>query len=163
MRAIFVDLENEIEEIAAEARLLAMALETHRANKQTLAPHMAWLEISGLASGIEKIYSGCERVMAAVASRVDGSPVAHDAGWHATLLRRMRHAFPGVRPAVISDETFYALDGIRSFRHRERNSYGTALNPEIVEERVSEAIIAFEMFREDLRRLGGSLDSRAPH
>jgi archaellum component FlaC len=156
MRAIFVDLDNDIKEIAAEVEMLSLALDTHIATKQNLAPHMSWLAIGGLASGVEKVYSGCERVMAAIASKIDDSPVPHDGGWHATLLRRMHNEFPGVRNQVISDETYRALDGMRAFRHRERNTYGITLDSEIVGERVSEAIQAFEMFREDIKRLADS-------
>lgn len=161
MRAIFVDLDNEIKEIAAEVEMLGLALDTHQGTKQNLAPHMFWLAIGGLASGIEKVYSGCERVMAAIASNIDDSPVPHDGGWHATLLRRMHNDFPGVRDQVISDETYRALDGLRAFRHRERNSYGISLDADIVEERAAEAVEAFGMFRDDIQRLALALDLSA--
>nr|WP_304375212.1 hypothetical protein [Rhizobium alvei] len=99
--------------------------------------------------------------MAAVAANIDNSPVPHDSGWHATLLRRMHNDFPGVRERVLSDETYRALDAIRAFRHRERNSYGMSLDADIVEERVREAVEAFEMFRLDIKRLALTLDPSA--
>lgn len=160
MRAIFVDLENELKEIAEEAAMLELALAAHQTMKPNLPVHMFWLQISGLASGVEKLYTGCERVMAAIASKIDESPVTHGDAWHLTLLRRMHNAFPGVRESVLSDETYRALDGLRAFRHRERNSYGTKLDPDIVEERAGEAVEAFAMFQEDFARLVNDLDPR---
>ncbi|MCV3765893.1 hypothetical protein [Rhizobium sp. TRM95796] len=161
MQAIFVDLDNDIREIAAEAEMLGLALTTYKLTKNDLAPHMRWLAVSGLASGIEKLYSGCERVMSAIASKIDGNAVARDDGWHTTLLRRMHNAYPGVRDRVLTDDTYRALDGLRAFRHRQRNSYGLSLDPEIVEERVSEALEAFAMFQEEMRRLTSRLDPGA--
>ncbi|WP_137154669.1 hypothetical protein [Rhizobium sp. FKL33] len=158
MRAIFVDLDNDIREIAAEAEMLGLALTTYKATKIELVPHMRWLAVSGLASGIEKLYSGCERVMSTVASRIDGNAVSRDDGWHATLLRRLHNDYPGVRDRVLSDDTYRALDGLRAFRHRQRNSYGLSLDPEIVEERVSDALEAFAMFQADMQRLKSCLD-----
>ena len=56
-----------------------------------------WLTVQGLASAIEKVYTGCERVMAMIATDIDGARVDHGEGWHASLLTRMAHPFPGVR------------------------------------------------------------------
>jgi hypothetical protein len=160
MQAIFVDLENELREITEEAEMLKLALAAHQVMKPKLPAHMFWLQVSGLASGVEKLYTGCERVMATIASKIDGSTVSHDDAWHLTLLRRMSNPFPGVRDSVLTNETYRALDGLRAFRHRERNSYGTKLDPEIVEERAAEALEAFELFKADFARL---VDEFAPN
>src|SRR5262249_53423423 len=108
------------------------------------------------ASATEKIYTGCERIMSQIAREVDSAPVAHAEGWHASLLRRMAHAFPGARKEVISDECYRQMDRLRSFRHRERNTYGTNLDFDIVVERSREAVAAFALFRSDVRRFFAS-------
>ncbi|MBB1249961.1 hypothetical protein H2O14_15535 [Rhizobium sp. G21] len=87
--------------------------------------------------------------------------MSRDDGWHATLLRRMHNDYPGIRDRVLSDGTYRALDGLRAFRHRQRNSYGLSLDPEIVEERVSDALEAFAMFQADIRRLKSRFDPGA--
>lgn len=111
---------------------------------------MFWLQISGLASGVEKVYTGCERVMEQVARKIDGSPVSNEEGWHITLLRRMHNPYPGKRDPLLSEGCFKALDSLRAFRHRERNSYGTRLIPNLVVERAQEAVVAFDMFKSDV-------------
>lgn len=99
---------------------------------------------------IEKIYSGCERVMAMIASEVDGARLDRQEGWHITLLKRLSHPYPGIRGAVLSPETFKALDLLRAFRHRERNTYGIALDADIVLERSKQAAEAFGLFHADI-------------
>ncbi|WP_250957039.1 hypothetical protein [Rhizobium sp. CG5] len=153
MQAIFIDLANELQELADEVEMLRLSAAEHEATKSTLTPQMAWLHIAGLASGIEKVYTGCERIMATIAVQLDKSPISRDQGWHATLLRRMHNAFPGVREALLADDTYDALNDLRAFRHRERNSYGLALDSEIVGQRASEAITAFQLFRRDFANL----------
>lgn len=87
--------------------------------------------------------------MSRIASEVDESPIK-GGDWHLTLLKRMANEFPGQRKAVITSTTFDALDKLRSFRHRERNSYGVKLDQEIVLERAEECLTAFSDFHSDL-------------
>lgn len=161
MRAIFVDLANELQELASEVAMLRLSVADHDASKQHLPAHMIWLHVAGLASGIEKIHSGCERIMATIATHVDDSAVSKDQGWHATLLRRMQNPFPGVREALLTAETYNALNELRAFRHRERNSYGIALDAEIVEQRAREAILAFTLFEKDFALFVKGFDHQA--
>ena len=58
----------------------------------------------------------------------------------------MANPFPDVRAAVISEQTYTALDRLRSFRHRERNTYGLVLDTDIVVERANQTIEAFGQF-----------------
>jgi hypothetical protein len=88
--------------------------------------------------------------MATLATDIDGAPVTRSDGWHVALLRRMACPYPGLRPAIISAECFALLDKLRSFRHRERNSYGVRPDFEIVVERGREAIAGLSMFREEV-------------
>lgn len=152
MRGIFVDVENELTDIGREVEMLSSGVAIFRARSDEADPAWSWLAVQGLASGVEKIYTGCERVMAMIASDVDGAKVDHREGWHISLLKRMSHPFPDVRPAVISDETYKALDQLRSFRHRERNTYGLVLDAEIVVERAGQTKAAFERFKAELAK-----------
>ncbi|MGA2480299.1 MAG: antitoxin [Spirochaetia bacterium] len=51
--------------------------------------------------------------------------------WHKALVEKMVLEIPGVRPAVLPDETVkeMAIDLLK-FRHRFRNMYGSKLDPE---------------------------------
>jgi len=151
MLGIYVDLENELIEIEREVDMLARGGELYEQHTQDGDDSaFRWLAIQGLASGAEKIYTGCERVMAKIASDIDGARIDHGEGWHASLLRRMANPFPGIRGAVISEESLKGLDQLRAFRHRERNTYGLSLDPEIVTERAVETEAIFARFRTEI-------------
>jgi hypothetical protein len=150
MLGIFVDIENELADIESEVEMLSRGVEIYRQRDDDADPAWDWLAVQGLASGVEKIYTGCERVMAMIASEIDGARVDHSEGWHISLLKRMAHPFPDVRDAVISDECFRALDQLRAFRHRERNTYGLILDRDIVLERAVQTKAAFESLRSEV-------------
>ena len=48
--------------------------------------------------------------------------------YHKALLKRMNVEVVGVRPAVISDESFVFLDRLRAFRHFIRHAYDYELD-----------------------------------
>lgn len=151
MHPSFVDIENEFSEIGFEAEHLSVRLKCLDRFEPPADMQERWEATHICASAAEKIYTGFERAMARLAAEVDGSAMAHSAGWHAALLRRMANPFPGVRPSVISRDCYAVLDKLRSFRHRERNTYGINLDSGIVAERGHQAVAGFSMFREEVR------------
>lgn len=159
MRGIFVDIENELTDIGREIEMLSSALAIFQGRSADVDPAWSWLAVQGLASGVDKIYTGCERVMAMIASDIDGARIEHGEGWHISLLKRMAHPFPDVRSAVISDETYRALDQLRSFRHRERNTYGLVLDTEIVVERANQTTLGFRQFKAELTAFTASMST----
>jgi len=70
---------------------------------------------------LHNFYNGCENIFRAIAAYFEND-LGRDT-WHADLLRRMRLAVPGHRPAVIDDELYRLLDDFRGFRHVFRNCY----------------------------------------
>ena len=52
---------------------------------------------------------------------------------------------------VISKQCFALVDKLRSFRHRERNTYGFNLDFPISVERAREAVESFALFRTKIR------------
>ena len=153
---------SELSSIRVEAEKLGGALGEIRESPQSLNGAMGWLAVQGLASAIEKIYGGCERVMLSVAKNVDGQAIEVDEGWHRSLLLRMSIPFGVSRPAVLSKETLDELDKLRSFRHRERNSYGSELIIERVLEMAADAVLAPALLAEDLKRLTTFLEGNGP-
>ena len=148
MHAIFVDIGNELTDVAREADHLRVALT--RCKELKSDEQELWEQTHMLASAIEKIYTGCERVMAKVASEYDGASVSRSDDWHVALLKRLAHPFPPTREAVLSPLCFAGLDRLRAFRHRERNSYGIDLDSDIVRERAHEAVETFRRFASEV-------------
>ncbi len=80
MLAISVDIENEFADIAEEAARLSNTLTG--LDKRNFGPFSqeAWEVGHICASATEKIYTGCERVMARLAAVLDRSPIDHTDG-----------------------------------------------------------------------------------
>ena len=135
MPAGFPDIAAELSQIAEEAATLGRAVEVDLGAAGLTSREADWLFTQGLAAGVENVYSGCERVMVLLAKTVDGEPVAKDDGWHRALLGRLAQPRLGGRGPVITAELFHALDELRSFRHRRRNTYGLQLDRDKVVER----------------------------
>jgi hypothetical protein len=88
--------------------------------------------LRALASVILDYYTAIENMFEEIAKVVDGSLPSGEE-WHKDLLRQMKLDINGIRPAVITRETFTFLDEYRKFRHLVRNIYGFNLLPERLE------------------------------
>jgi hypothetical protein len=110
-----IDAFNELREISAEAGKLEEALNDREIPTETESS-AGWIRVLGFAAAIEKIYSGCERVLELVAKQVDGQSIPKSDDWHRQLLLRMKNEWPDIRPAVRGDETYKLLNDLRSFR-----------------------------------------------
>ncbi len=115
------------------------------------------MDLHVFASATEKVYTGCERVMARIAALIDGAPLDRGEGWHVALLQRMANPYADIRPAVISDPCLTALNRLRAFRHRERNSYGLRLDPDIVRQRAQEVEPALSQFHGEVLAMFAAL------
>ncbi len=58
--------------------------------------------------------------------------IDNDGAFHKTLIRRMMLTIEGVRPALLSEESFCHLDELRGFRHVFRHAYSYGLDDERV-------------------------------
>ncbi len=159
MHRQLADAHREMEATLFEAGKLAAALELAKANPDMLMGEWGWITVQGFASAIEKIYAGCERALAAVAKHVDQLPIADGPSWHRDLLVRMANPFNAVRPRVLSAQTAEALDVLRSFRHRARNTYGSVLDVQHVLEIAAEATMTPKFITDDLVSLSSHLSS----
>ncbi|MGQ9498685.1 MAG: ribonuclease toxin HepT-like protein [Desulfotomaculales bacterium] len=107
---------------------------------------------------LNQIYSGYEKIFFEVAEVFENTiDTLH---WHKSLLERMRLSLEGLRPALISEETFRCLNELRAFRHFFRHAYDTDLEPEKVELVVRKALRLkdlwagdYQAFKEFLRAL----------
>lgn len=71
---------------------------------------------------LHNLYTAFESIFQRIA-RLFGNGISDQSGWHADLLRRMSLDIEGVRPRVIGQEAYLALDELRRFRHLFRSGY----------------------------------------
>jgi len=77
---------------------------------------------------LHNLYNAFENIFQNIAAVFENS-VDDVSQWHAQLLERMRLDMMPLRPAVIDNEAYDALDELRRFRHLFRHAYSLKLDP----------------------------------
>jgi uncharacterized protein YutE (UPF0331/DUF86 family) len=85
--------------------------------------------LESLAYQLHNLYCAFEELFQTIAEAFENQ-IGTGAGWHVELLSRMRRSVPGVRPGVIDDVDYRALNELRAFRHVFRHAYALELNPQ---------------------------------
>jgi hypothetical protein len=156
------DINDELEKIARLLREFSVV-----ANKLEIpASEVPFYDRAAIGYYLHNFYNGCETMFRCIARFFE-----NDMGpqtWHTDLLKRMRLAIPGFRPAVIDEELYLLLDDFRGFRHKFRHSYTFELDWErerLVAEKLPRAVsllkAQLQAFTEQLDRLT-ELDT-SPH
>ena len=78
---------------------------------------------------LHNLYCAFESIFQRIAT-VFGNHLSERAGWHADLLRRMTLDISDLRPRVLSQPAYDALDELRRFRHVFRSAYRLNLDAE---------------------------------
>ena len=72
--------------------------------------------------------------------------------YHTDLLRRMEIEIKGIRPALLSSDTYEMLDELRRFRHFFRHAYTAKLDADRIGKLVQTAARLIEPFQQDMNR-----------
>jgi hypothetical protein len=107
------------------------------------------LYLDSVALNLHGFYSGLEKVFELIAKNIDQSIPGGDA-WHQELLRQMFTEIKEIRPAIISRESFFALDEYRGFRHVVRNVYTFNLSIRKLEPLVGEVQKVFAQVKKEI-------------
>lgn len=75
------------------------------------------------------LYGLFENLFVQIAERF-GNHIGDTTQWHTQLLKRMTLDVKEIRPPVISQEAYLALNELRSFRHLFRNAYLLQFDPD---------------------------------
>ena len=105
--------------------------------------------LDGVALNLHGLYSGLERIFEVIALNVDGRRPEGE-NWHQELLRQMSTEILTMRPAVISESSYGALNEYRGFRHVVRNIYTYTFNRVKMRKLVEEAPGLFNQARAEL-------------
>jgi hypothetical protein len=109
---------------------------------------------------LHSFYGGLERLFELIATTVDGS-LPQGANWHKLLLDQIAAEVPGVRPAVISEKIYKALDEYRGFRHVVRHVYTFKFDAAKLERLAEGAPTVFAQIRTELLAFSNFLKQRA--
>jgi len=98
---------------------------------------------------LHNLYSGFEELFQEIA-RTFENRVEDTSRFHRELLKRMSIEVPGIRPKLLSPESFKILDELRAFRHIFRHSYDFELSPAKVSELKNRLLTNWDTIKKDL-------------
>lgn len=106
--------------------------------------------LESLGYQLHNLYCAFEDLLKIVAAFFENQ-VTDESRYHAKLLRRMSLVVQGVRPALISSETYRLLDNLRSFRHFFRHAYAYELDERKSGIALEDALRLKDLYPQDVR------------
>lgn len=106
--------------------------------------------LESLAYQLHNLYCAYEDLFKIVANFFENT-TRDSSRYHVELLKRMKFEIPGIRPALVSKESFRLLDNLRSFRHLFRHTYTYELDRRKVSIVLEDAIKLKDLFQADLQ------------
>ena len=107
------------------------------------------VRMESVAYQLHNFYNAVEDLLKLVATHFENN-ISDAARWHSALLQRMMQDIPGIRPPLISLETFTALNGLRGFRHFFRHAYEVPINYEQLSVNLKLASTALSQLERDI-------------
>jgi len=144
-------MEKRVKILVAELEVQRKEIFKHHSSIQEKSKRlMSYLDdedlVNSLAYKLHNLYSAYEDLFKLVA-RFFENQIADISSYHTELLNRMRLQIEGVRPKLLSDESFMLLDELRGFRHVFRHAYSYKLDAERViklSQKTASLIVSFE-------------------
>ena len=107
------------------------------------------IRLESVAYHIHNLYNAVEDLLKIVATYFENN-ITETAKFHIALLTRMTQTIPGIRPALISQETFLILNSLRGFRHFFRHAYGTPIEYEQLKNNLDKSINLLPILEKDV-------------
>lgn len=84
------------------------------------------VRLESIAYQLHNLYNAVEDLLKLVAAHFENH-IADPSRWHTELLYRMTQEISGIRPALLSVESYRLLNGLRGFRHFFRHAYNVPI------------------------------------
>lgn len=101
-------------------------------------------QLESVAYQIHNIYNAIEDLLRLVAAHFENQ-ISDSA-----LLQRMTQPVPGVRPALLTKDTFRLLNALRGFRHFFRHAYIATVGPVQLQSNLHKARQAYQLLHNDV-------------
>lgn len=112
--------------------------------------------LESLAYQLHNLYCAFEDLFKIVADFFENR-IEERARYHRELLWRMKVPIEGVRPALLSEESFRLLDSLQAFRHVFRHAYSYGIDPKKLTLVVEDALKLKELYQGEIERFLGRL------
>ncbi|OHB42524.1 MAG: hypothetical protein A3K25_05745 [Planctomycetes bacterium RIFOXYB12_FULL_42_10] len=104
--------------------------------------------IESIAYQLHNLYCAFEDLFKIIANTFENN-IQDKASYHMELLKRMAISIEGIRPSLVSQESYALLDNLRSFRHLFRHAYSYELDIRKVRIVLDDAMKLREIYRKD--------------
>lgn len=135
-------LKAEIEAQVKEIEVIYTKLTERKRRKGKVA-------IESMGYQLHNLYCAFEDLFKIIADTFENH--IHDKSqYHIELLKRMSIPIEGIRPALLSQESYMLLDNLRSFRHFFRHAYSYELDARKVRIVMEDATKLKEIYQKDI-------------
>lgn len=114
--------------------------------------------LESLGYQLHNLYCAYEDLFKIIADFFENN-IEEGISYHRELLKRMTIVIEGIRPSLISQQSFKLLSELRAFRHLFRHAYSYELDPERVKLVLKKAIELKSNFKKDLDTFLNNLKS----
>ncbi|MGL5940908.1 MAG: hypothetical protein ACRC2S_11025 [Waterburya sp.] len=109
------------------------------------------VRLESVAYQLHNFYNAIEDLLKMVAAHFENQ-ISDTARWHSVLLQRMSQEIPGIRPVVLSQESYLLLNSLRGFRHFFRHAYGVPIDYEQLQINLNKARQLYPNLEKDLNQ-----------
>ena len=113
-------------DVSAQRQLIDRVMAMLEARAQGLQPADA-VRLESVAYQIHNFYNAVEDLLRTVATQFENQ-ITDTSRWHQLILQRMTQDIVTVRPALLSQASFDALNALRGFRHFFRHADGVPID-----------------------------------
>jgi hypothetical protein len=117
------------------------------------------IAVESLAYQLHNLYCAFEDLFKAVAVAFENN-IDHKSRYHTELLKRMTYTIEGVRPALLTQDSYMLLDNLRAFRHVFRHAYSYDLDERKVRIVLEDVAKLRALYARDVQAFLQSLGSR---
>lgn len=138
-----------VRRLCAEVRADLKAMDRVAQDLRRFSPPVSAERAAALALSLDRTYTALESILERIARTLEGG-VPTGADWHRELLRNALLEIETVRPPILSEGSFAAVDELRRFRHFLRHAYAVTLDPPQIEQLAGAWFAAEASVRADL-------------
>jgi hypothetical protein len=116
------------------------------------------VRLESVAYQLHNFYNAIEDLLKMVAAHFENQ-ISDTARWHSILLQRMSQEIPGIRPLLLSQESYLLLNSLRGFRHFFRHAYGVPIDYEQLQINLNKARQLYPSLESDLNQFFAQLSN----
>lgn len=115
------------------------------------------VRLESVAYQIHNFYNAIEDLLKIIAAHFENQ-ISDTARWHSVLLQRMSQEILGIRPVLLSQESYLLLNSLRGFRHFFRHAYGVPIDYEQLKINLNKSLQLYSYLDRDLKQFFEALE-----